>query len=551
MTQLLSIKNLRVSFNSEVGLREVVHGFNIQLSAGQVIGVVGESGSGKSVSMLSIAQLISNAHIEADSMTLSVGEQDYNLQNIDSARLRNLRGKHLSYIFQEPMTALHPLFTCGQQVLEAVQVHQHVDKANGRQQCIDLFAEMKLPNPERIFTSYPHQLSGGQRQRVMIAMALANNPSLLIADEPTTALDSVLQKDLIADLVDRCKSRNMGLILISHDLQLIRDFTDEIVVMYDGKILEQGRTTDIVTTPKSVYTESLLQCQPSIRKKSLILPTVHDLADYDGNSFTRKPYQPSIVEFQAIEEMPYIEVKNITKSFVDKGVITKAVDRVDFNIYKGETLGLIGESGCGKSTVSKIIMGMLDADEGEILFQGKLAKASRLHYAKHVQMIFQDPYASLNPSMKVGKIIEEPIQVHQLAANKAERRKKVEDLLVEVGLQASDYDKYPHEFSGGQRQRISIARALSVEPELIICDESVSALDISVQAQILNLFNRLKATRKLTYLFISHDLNVVSYICDRILVMRNGELIDQGLTQELVTNPSHQYTKQLLSKTIT
>lgn len=545
MSFLLNVENLNVSFPGKNEQNQVVYDFGIKLHRGQVIGIVGESGSGKSVSLMSLVRLIENARISASKLTFLPDQTPIDLLRSTESELETIRGRDIAYIFQEPMTALHPLFTCGQQIEEAIILHQSVSRKEARERCLLLLEEMKLPNPEDAAQKYPHQLSGGQRQRVMIAMALSNNPSLLIADEPTTALDSVLQKSLTRNMVESCKKRNTGLILISHDLQLIKDFTDEIIVMYKGRMIESGETKSIIENPTSPYTKSLLECQPVFERRSQVLPTIHELADFKDGVFVPKPFKPVQFRFAPVEQTPYIEIKEINKTFSSKKGETKAVDHVSFNIFRGETLGLIGESGCGKSTVSKIITQIIPADSGDILFQGEPATKSRKQFARKVQMIFQDPYSSLNPSMKAGDIIAEPIQVHKLEKGKAIRN-KVNALLNEVGLQSSDYDKYVHEFSGGQRQRISIARALAVEPDLIICDESVSALDVSVQAQILNLFNELKMNRQLTYLFISHDLNVVSYICDRILVMRNGRILESGETEQIVKHPKEDYTRTLL-----
>jgi len=499
---------------------------------------------------MSVARLIDNAICKATEATFqSVQYGKIDLYTSSEEQLQRIRGSEIAYIFQEPMTALHPLFTCGQQLVEALVQHQDVSKADANKKAVELFEEMQLPDPSRVASSYPHQLSGGQRQRVMIAMALANNPSLLIADEPTTALDSVLQRSLTHHMVEGCKQRNTGLILISHDIQLIKDFTDQLIVMYKGDVIETGETNEVVHHPKSIYTKSLLECQPTYDRKSNVLPTIHELANYSNGEFTAKPFKPTSFTFSPITADPYISVSGLNKTFRNGKEETRAVRDVSFDIFKGETLGLIGESGCGKSTVSKIIINLLKADSGQVLFQGQSGQTHRKQFAKHVQMIFQDPYSSLNPAMTCGEIVAEPLKVHGIVQGKTKTRQKVEQLLVEVGLQPSDYSKYPHEFSGGQRQRISIARALAVEPDLIICDESVSALDVSVQAQILNLFNTLKANRQLTYLFISHDLNVVSYICDRILVMREGQIIESGETKQIVKEPEQAYTKMLLQHT--
>ncbi|MCB9261637.1 MAG: ABC transporter ATP-binding protein [Flavobacteriales bacterium] len=547
MTHLIDVQNLNIYFDSNNQPIQVVKNFNLTLQTGQIVGIVGESGSGKSVSLLSLTRLIENARLQSDKMSFFVENEEIDLLHANQSQLRKIRGNHISYIFQEPMTALHPLFTCGFQVAESIMLHQHLDKNKALKKAIELFDEMRLPNAEAVAQSYPHQLSGGQRQRVMIALALANNPDVVVADEPTTALDSILQKDITEKMVMSCKQRQTGLVLISHDIKLIQEYTDHLIVMYKGSMVEQGKTADVVQNPQSIYTQSLLQCQPNLSKKSQVLPTIHELANYDGNSFIPKSFVNTLFEFKPIENEAYISISNLNKTFRNKNRTIQALANINFDIFKGETLGLIGESGCGKSTLSKIIIGLLQADSGEILFSGKPAYKQRKEFAKKVQMIFQDPYSSLNPSMKVGKIIGEVLSVHGITDTKSETKLKVEQLLIEVGLKPSDYDKYPHEFSGGQRQRISIARALAVEPDLIICDESVSALDVSVQAQILNLFNQLKATRQLTYLFISHDLNVVSYICDRILVMQNGEIVEQGSAEKIVTNPENSYTKVLLS----
>ena len=546
MASLLHVEDLSVSFLSEGQPVKVVNSFNLNLEPGKVIGIVGESGSGKSVSMLSITRLLEGGKVTCAKMEVQDADHMLDLQAIEPAVLESIRGRVISYIFQEPMTALHPLFTCGQQIEESILWHQDKTATEARRTAIDLLDEMKLPNPERVHASYPHQLSGGQRQRVMIAMALANDPQVIIADEPTTALDSILQKELVENMVSSCKKRNAGLILISHDINVIRSYTDELIVMYKGDTIESGPTQQVINRPQSIYTESLLQCQPTFTKHGQWLPTIHELADYEDGEFTKKAFKPTSFQFQPIGDDAYIEVSGVSKTFVKKGIETRALQDVSFSIFKGETLGLIGESGCGKSTLSKVIIRLLQPDTGQVLFQGAPSQ-NRKTFARKVQMIFQDPYSSLNPVLKAGDIIAEPLLVHRITSGKDETRNKVENLLTEVGLQPSDYDKFPHEFSGGQRQRISIARALAVEPDLIICDESVSALDVSVQAQILNLFNQLKTSRKLTYLFISHDLNVVSYICDRILVMRNGELLEEGDTQKIVTNPDQDYTRMLLS----
>lgn len=545
-TPLLQVKNLNIYFGKGSQRKQVVFNLNLNMNRGEVVGVVGESGSGKSVSALSLMRLINNAVVECESMDLfDVDNQVINLLKADNETLMQIRGKRVSYIFQEPMTALHPLFTCGAQLVEGILVHQKISKHQANEKAIQLFTEMELPNPAETFDSYPHQLSGGQRQRVMIALALSNDPELLIADEPTTALDSVLQRKLTQQMVDGCKKRNVGLLLISHDVQLIKDFTHTLMVMYNGRVVEHDKTETVVNHPKSLYTQSLLSCQPNFAKRSFVLPTVKELAVEQNGEFTGLDYVPKKLDFQPIDrETPYISVRNISKEFNRKGIKIKAVDNVSFDIFKGETLGLVGESGCGKSTLSRIIINLMKADNGVIEFQS--GKHQSQSFARAVQMIFQDPYSSLNPTMRVGEMLSEVLIVHNIVKGKAARLEKVAALLKEVGLKPEDASKYPHEFSGGQRQRVSIARALAVEPDLIICDESVSALDVSIQAQILNLFNELKIRRQLTYLFISHDLKVVSYLCDRILVMKEGRVLEINDTEKIIHSPKHEYTKHLL-----
>ncbi|MBI1305826.1 MAG: ATP-binding cassette domain-containing protein [Bacteroidetes bacterium] len=548
MRSLLKVENLSVSFQQGNKLNTVVQNFSIDLKPGEICGIVGESGSGKSVSCMSLTHLIKNAITKADKILFSPdSDSEYNLLNTEEERLRAIRGNQISYVFQEPMTALHPLFTCGEQLMEGILIHQKISKVEARKKVIELFGEMSLPDPEIAFGSYPHELSGGQRQRVMIAMALSNNPNLIIADEPTTALDSILQNELTRKMVGSCKSRNAGLILISHDINLIREFTSNIMVMYKGRIMESGESVDVVTKPKSPYTKSLLLCQPTFSRKNHKLPTLPDLTENRDGELVEKLYTDS--EFETVQidySSSILAVRNLTKTFIRGNTARKVVDDVSFEMFKGETLGLVGESGCGKSTVSKIIMKMLKQDSGEIIYP-KNESNSTAGFARQVQMIFQDPYSSLNPVLKAGEMLEEVLAVHNLINTKSGRREKVNSLLHEVGLSDLDATKYPHQFSGGQRQRLSIARALAVDPEIIICDESVSALDISVQAQILNLFNTLKIKRGLTYLFISHDMNVVTYLCDRIMVMRNGKIIEQNKTGHLVHSPESSYTKTLMA----
>ncbi|MCB0733116.1 MAG: ABC transporter ATP-binding protein [Flavobacteriales bacterium] len=545
-TPLLSVENLSVSFPSPEGFNTVVKRFDLHLNRGDVVGIVGESGSGKSVSCMSLVRLIEQAQLSAEGIQLyDENGLPTDLLNCETSNLRTIRGKRIAYIFQEPMTALHPLYTCGHQLIEAIRIHQNMDNRSARQKAIQLFTEMELPNPENMVDRYPHELSGGQRQRVMIAMALCNDPDLLIADEPTTALDSILQKALIERMVKSCAERDAGLILISHDIHLVRSFTSQLLVMYKGEVVERGSTREVVDHPQNLYTRSLLMCQPSYQNKRSVLPTLAELTEVSDDGFSEKLFQPSYFTFPPInQDEPVLSLSGLHRSFEKDGKTIHAVSDVSLELYRGETLGLVGESGCGKSTLSKLIIGLLQPDSGSIRF--RKPTRNRKEFARNVQMIFQDPYSSLNPVLSVNDIIGEVLDVHGLASSKSDRVQRIEKLLNEVGLSPTDRHKYPHEFSGGQRQRISIARALAAEPDILICDESVSALDISVQAQILNLFNQLKISRKLTYIFITHDIHVVSYISDRIMVMRRGVVEEMGPVEAIVERPRSEYTRSLI-----
>jgi len=541
MASLLSISDLRVSFPQSKGkVIEVVHGIDIEVAPKEVVAIVGESGSGKSVSMMAISGLVPKAKVEASTCLLNVGDQSFDLLNCSEKDLQSLRATAISYVFQEPMTALNPLMKCGDQVAEAM-THKEASK----KKVCKLFEEVQLPDVERVYSSYPHQLSGGQRQRVMIAMALANDPALLIADEPTTALDAIVQNGIVELLADTCRSRGMGLVFISHDLNVVKRIADKVLVMLHGKLVDTGTAQEIFENSSNEYTQGLLDSKPSFEKKG------RTLSVYDSE--TGISHKSKAIEEINREIKPLLSFKDTAKSyFKSKGFLrkklveTKAVKQVDFEIMQGEIVGLVGESGCGKSTLAKLTAKLVKATKGEILWDGEDIYSMQKKYSRHVQMVFQDPYSSLNPSHKVGKAILEPMLVHGIAKSKKSGREMVKKLLQDVGLEEADYDKYPHEFSGGQRQRVCIARALAMKPELIICDEAVSALDVSVQAKILNLLIELQRKYGLTYLFISHDLNVVSYICDRIVVMREGEIVELKTTEELLSNPDSEYSKSLM-----
>jgi len=538
--------------------KPVVEGVNFRLNKGESIGIVGESGSGKSLTCLAILGILpKSAQVEQGEILFSEDSKD--LLKLNQKQLQNIRGNRIGMIFQEPMTALNPVFTCGDQVDEILKAHTSLNKKERNARVLELFQEVLLPEPEEVLKKYPHQLSGGQRQRVMIAMAIANNPQLLIADEPTTALDVTVQKHILDLLKKLQRKYEMALIFISHDLGVIKHITDRALVMYRGEVVEQGLTSDLLTHPEHPYTKGLISCKPPIDKRLVSLPVINDFL-YGRGQETQEVTSKRRAEIhqQMYRAEPILEVKNLniwyprsSNLFGTAKEYFKAVQDVSFQVYKGETLGLVGESGCGKTTVGRTLMQLIQEKAGDIRFQNEsithLNPKDLRSVRRKIQLIFQDPYSSLNPRLTIGQIIFETMQVHKICKNNRERKERVIDLLEQTGLSAEHYNRYPHEFSGGQRQRIGIARALALEPELIICDESVSALDVSVQAQVLNLLNDLKAKYKLTYIFISHDLSVVKYMSDRILVMNQGKLEELNEADELYENPQSTYTKKLIS----
>lgn len=549
MHPLIDIQNLSIAFKSN----EVIHGISYTVSSNEILGIVGESGSGKSVSSLAVLGLLPQKNVTISGEILY---RNQNLLTLSNKDFQRIRGNEISMIFQEPMSSLNPSMTCGKQVAEVLLQHQICTKKEVKATVLALFEKVQLPRVEQMYRSYPHQLSGGQKQRVMIAMAIACKPKLLIADEPTTALDVTVQKEIILLLKELQQETEMGIIFISHDLSLVSEIADRIVVMYKGDIVEAGETHSLFTHPTHEYTKALLQSKPSLGVRLKKLPTIQDvLAGTVSNevvSAEARKRQHEIIYAKA----PLLEVKNVSKSFFSKTGIfgtsteVKAVDDVSFSLYEGETLGLVGESGCGKSTLGNTILQLHKATKGEIFYKGqditKLSKSDIRSLRKEIQIIFQDPFASLNPRIPVGTAILEPMKVHGLYANDAERKEKVIELLNRVGLDASYYGRYPHEFSGGQRQRIGIARTIALQPKLIICDESVSALDISVQAQVLNLLNELKDNFGFTYIFISHDLAVVKYISDQLVVMNAGKIEEMGEADAIYANPTSDYTKKLI-----
>ncbi|WP_046758688.1 ABC transporter ATP-binding protein [Kordia jejudonensis] len=549
MHTLLSIQNLRISFKEN----EVIHGISYALSKNEILGIVGESGSGKSVSSLAVLGLLPKKNT---TITGEILYDDQNLISLPNTAFQRIRGNEISMIFQEPMSSLNPSMTCGKQVEEVLLQHRQCTKKDVKATVLSLFEKVKLPRVEHMYSSYPHQLSGGQKQRVMIAMAIACKPKVLIADEPTTALDVTVQKEIILLLEELQQETQMGIIFISHDLSLVSEIADRIIVMYKGDIVESGKTSTLFSNPTHEYTKALLKSKPSLDVRLKRLPTIQDVlagtvSDTIVSHEERKKQHESIYA-----KVPLLEVRNVSKSFFStvgifgKSTKVKAVNDVSFSLYEGETLGLVGESGCGKSTLGNTILQLHKATAGQILYKGeditKLSKRDVRKLRKEIQIIFQDPFASLNPRIPIGNAILEPMKVHGLYANDAERKEKVLELLDRVGLDASYYGRYPHEFSGGQRQRIGIARTIALQPKLIICDESVSALDISVQAQVLNLLNELKDNFGFTYIFISHDLAVVKYISDQLLVMNAGQIEELGEADAIYANPKSAYTQTLI-----
>ena len=572
---LLEFKNLITEFHTEGNSIRAVNNVSFSLNKGETIGIVGESGSGKSVTSLSAMRLI-----PSPPGIISGGEIIFhskngvatNLLELSEEEMRKFRGNEIAMIFQEPMTSLNPVFTCGDQVMEAIMLHQKIDRLNAKTLTLDLFKKVQLPDPERVFNTYPHQISGGQKQRVMIAMAMSCEPSVLIADEPTTALDVTVQKTILELMQGLQKEKEMGILFITHDLGVIAELADKVVVMYKGEIVEQGDVWSIFSNPQHPYTKGLLACRPPLNKRYSFLPTVSDFMQTDGEGkiidngvsvadFTkkltiseadRKKHQKLLFANE-----PVLKIQNLKTFFPVKGGFfggtsdyVKAVNDVSFDVFPGETLGLVGESGCGKTTIGRTIIQLEKATEGKMIYKGKdITKMSAEElraFRKEVQIIFQDPYSSLNPRMTIGNAIMEPMQVHSILDNDNERKKKVEELLSKVNLDPSHFYRYPHEFSGGQRQRIGIARALAVSPKFIICDESVSALDVSVQAQVLNLLNELKKEFGLTYIFISHDLSVVKYMSDRMVVMQEGKIEEMGDADQIYSSPNTPYTQKLI-----
>ena len=552
---MLTVQNLTIAFKSQDDFIPVVNNISFDLKPNEILGVVGESGSGKSVSTLAISGLLPKKISKITSGNIIF--EGTSLLEYSNAQMTMLRGKEIAMIFQEPMSALNPSMTCGAQVLEIIMQHKDITPAKAKVETLQLFEKVKLPRPKDIFKSYPHQISGGQMQRVMIAMAIARKPKILIADEPTTALEVTVQKEIIQLLKALQKETKMSIIFISHDLALVSEIAQRVIVMHKGNIVEEGKTEDIFLQPKQLYTKALIASKPNTKIHLKRLPTVSDFVNNTVPTETISDNERRLFRKQLFEQKPLLEVVNVDKEFYSnaglfsKATIVKAVNNVSFKVYEGETLGLVGESGCGKSTLGNVILQLHKATKGKVFYKGEditklKGKALRV-LRKDIQLIFQDPFSSLNPRITVGKAIEEPMKVHKLYKNDDERKEKVISILKRVGLDASHYYRHPHEFSGGQRQRIGIARTIALQPKLIVCDESVSALDISVQAQVLNLLNELKEDFGFTYIFISHDLSVVKYMADELIVMNKGQIEEQGDPDHIYENPKTHYTKRLIA----
>ncbi|WP_396597740.1 ABC transporter ATP-binding protein [Dokdonia sp. R86516] len=551
--KILSVNQLSISFKQQGEVQEVIHDISFDLYKNEILAIVGESGSGKSVSSLAILGLLPKKN------TLIKGSIIFENQSLIESRekdFQKIRGNEISMIFQEPMSSLNPSMRCGEQVVEILLQHTSLNRKSAKEETLRLFEKVKLPTVEKIFSSYPHEISGGQKQRVMIAMAIACKPKILIADEPTTALDVTVQQEIILLLKELQLENQMSIIFISHDLSLVSEIADRVAVMYKGDIVEYAFAKALFSNPQHEYTKALLSARPSLDERLKKLPTIKDYLD-------KKPLSKAETKSERAEHLrnlyahpPLLEVINVEKTYFSSAgifaedIAFKAVDDVSFSIYEGETLGLVGESGCGKSTLGNAILQLDKATAGTILYKGmainKMRGAALRSLRKEIQIIFQDPFASLNPRLTVGQAIIEPMEVHKLYDSKSMRKQRVLKLLERVGLEASHYDRYPHEFSGGQRQRIGIARTIAVNPKLIICDESVSALDISVQAQVLNLLNELKTDFGFTYIFISHDLAVVKYMSDQLVVMNKGKIEEIGDADRIYEQPEKEYTQKLI-----
>ncbi len=562
---LLKVKNLSVHFTADGNITQAVKNISFDVAPGELVALVGESGSGKSVTSLSLMSLLPKQATVKGQVAFYKENEVLDLLGLSDTALNAIRGKDIAMIFQEPMTSLNPVFTCGYQVMEAIRLHQKVAAPIAKEKAIALFEKVRLPNPAAMIDRYPHQLSGGQKQRVMIAMAMSCNPALLIADEPTTALDVTVQQTILSLIKELQSEMGLGVIFITHDLGLVADIADRVLIMYKGEIVEQGVTTSVLQHPQHPYTKALMACRPGNHARGQRLPVVGDflnLANTDDftlkSSLEKKAPVPQSTVAKNSSPENVLVVENLQVFYPGKKKLFgkneepfKAVDDVSFSVKKGETIGLVGESGCGKTTLGRAILQLVKPTAGNIILDGKniahLSASDLQAVRKNLQIVFQDPYGSLNPRMTIGNAILEPMQVHHMSGTDKVRKQQVIELLEKVNLSPDHFSRYPHQFSGGQRQRICIARALALNPSFLIFDESVSALDISVQAQVLNLINDLKNEFGFTAIFISHDLSVVHYISDRIMVMQKGKIIEQGSADEIYYSPKETYTRQLIA----
>jgi len=562
---LLQIKNFSVDFVTDSGTTSAIKSISFEINHGETVAIVGESGSGKTVTSLSILQLLQSPPAKYKSGEILFSEDGIsaiNLLSLSGKEIRKIRGNKISMIFQEPMTSLNPVKTCGRQVIEAMRIHRQITQGEAEEKTIKLFEQVKLPNAASILHRYPHEISGGQKQRVMIAMAISCNPSLLIADEPTTALDVTVQKTILQLIKELQVKQKMSVIYITHDLGLVSEIADKVIVMYKGEVVECGAIKNIFLNPQHPYTKALLSCRPGAASKGKRLPVISDfLSEGMRNEVSGVRNEFSEIRHQKSEmgnSVSLLKVENlkvyfpIKKNFFGKILKEfKAVDDVSFTVDKGETLGLVGESGCGKTTLGRTLIRLIKPTSGNIFFNGKdiagIPDEQLRRMRKDIQIIFQDPYGSLNPRLTIGEAINEPMKIHSILPSPKQRKEKIIDLLEKVDLKPEYFNRYPHEFSGGQRQRICIARALGLNPDFIICDESVSALDVSVQAQVLNLLNDLKEELGFTCIFISHDLGVVHYISNRIMVMNKGKIEESGSADDIYFQPKKEYTQKLIA----
>lgn len=564
MSKLLEISDLSLDLKQDGQWKSILHHINFSIGRGETLGIVGESGSGKSVTALSVMQLLKENQSRYPSgqiLFYDNEEHPTNIINCSEQKMRQLRGNCIAMIFQEPMTSLNPVLKCGEQITEQILLHTQATKEEAQNQVIELFKEVMLPRPEQIFNAYPHEISGGQKQRVMIAMAMSCQPDLLIADEPTTALDVTVQKGIL-ELIKRLQAKHgMSVLFITHDLGVVAEIADKVLVLYKGNVVEHDNIRNIFLSPKHPYTQGLLACRPSLTERLKRLPTVDDFIqgkEQQLSSLSITAEEREAEHKRIYAQNPLIEIENLNKLYpvrkqklFEKRQYVHALQNINLTVYEGETLGLVGESGCGKTTLGRSMIRLIEPTSGIIRYQGKslteLNANQMRRMRKDLQIILQDPYSSLNQKLTIGDALMEPMKVHGIGSNDRERKERALALLERVSLNESHFYRYPHEFSGGQRQRISIARALAVNPKFIICDESVSALDVSVQAQVLNLLNELKEEYHFTYIFISHDLSVVRFMSDRIAVMQQGRIVELGDADEVCSNPQTTYTQTLIN----